>query len=92
MGSSLLPVLKDGNIVIMDNLSSHKESFDKAKFAERNITIKYLPPYSLDLNPIEKMWSKIKSILREKAATTKEDLFAAIKFAFECISSENARG
>lgn len=92
MAESLLPVLKEGDIVIMDNLSSHKDSFDKAMFAERNITIKYLPPYSPDLNPIENMWSKIKGILREKAATTRETLFEAIRFAFENITQNNVRG
>lgn len=92
MTKSLLPVLKDGDIVIMDNLSSHKNSFDKSAFAERNITIKYLPPYSPDLNPIEKMWSKIKTILRNKSATTTETLFEAIKYAFECITPKNTRG
>ncbi len=92
MTESLLPVLKNGDIVIMDNLSSHKNSFDTAMFTERNITIKYLPPYSPDLNPIEKMWSKIKGILREKATRTRETLFEAIRFAFESISPKNVRG
>lgn len=92
MTKSLLPVLKEGDIVIMDNLSSHKGSFDEKVFKERNITIKYLPPYSPDFNPIEKMWSKVKTILREKAAGTREALFEAIKFAFKCITPKNAFG
>jgi transposase len=54
MEKVLLPTL-------MDNLSAHKNSFDVDKFRTRNIEIKYLPAYSPDLSPIEKMWSKINS-------------------------------
>ena len=92
MTESLLPVLQNGDIVIMDNLPAHKDSFDITKFTERNITIKYLPPYSPDLNPIENMWSKIKGILREKSTRTRETLFEAIRFAFESISPQNVKG
>lgn len=65
MEEILLPQVKEGEIVIMDNARIHKNSFDEKKFKEKGVEIKYLPPYSPDLNPIEKMWSKIKSTLRK---------------------------
>lgn len=92
MEEVLLPTLKEGDIVIMDNLSVHKNSFDVNKFRERNIEIKYLPAYSPDLNPIEKMWSKIKEKLREYQATDTDALFLAIKNAFSLVTASNARG
>lgn len=92
MDEVLLPTLKDGDIVIMDNLPVHKNSFDVDKFKTRNIEIKYLPAYSPDLNPIEKMWSKIKSKLREHQATDPDALFSAIKNAFSLVTASNAAG
>ena len=92
MEEVLLPTLTDGDIVIMDNLSAHKNSFDIDKFKTRNIDIKYLPAYSQDLNPIEKMWSKIKAKLREYQATDTYTLFFAIKDAFSLVTASNAIG
>jgi transposase len=92
MEEILLPTLKAGDIVILDNLSAHKNSFDIEKFTEHNIEIKYLPAYSPDLNPIEKMWSKIKTKLREYQATDKDALFLAIKEAFSLVTASNAEG
>lgn len=65
MEEILLPKLSAGDIVIMDNLNVHKNSFDKSLFSKRGIEIKYLPRYSPEYNPIEMMWSKIKSIIRK---------------------------
>ncbi len=92
MEAVLLPTLKEGDVVIMDNLSVHKKSFDVNKFRDRNIEIKYLPAYSPDLNPIEKMWSKIKEKLRDYQATDTDSLFLAIKNAFSLVTASNARG
>lgn len=92
MEEVLLPELNANDIVIMDNLSAHKNSFDMSKFSSRNITIKYLPAYSPDLNPIEKMWSKIKTKLRERQATDSDTLFFAIKDAFTTITPSDAKG
>lgn len=64
MEEILLPKTSYGDIVIMDNARIHKKSFNVELFEKKGVKIKYLPPYSPDLNPIEKMWSKIKSILR----------------------------
>jgi transposase len=90
MENYLLPMLKDNDDVIMDNLSDHKNSFDITKFKKRSITIKYLPIYSPDFNPIEKMWSKIKCKLREYRATTKTDIFDKIGTAFPLVTASNA--
>ena len=92
MEECLLPQLRGNDIVIMDNLSVHKNSFDVSKFAARNIRVKYLPAYSPDLNPIEKMWSKIKTNLRERQTTDVGALFLAIKDAFDSITPSNAKG
>ena len=92
MEEMLLPTLQSGDIVIMDNLSAHKNSFDVNKFTSQGITIKYLPAYSPDLNPVEKMWSKVKSKLREYQATDEESLFHAIGEAFRSITASNANG
>lgn len=92
MREILLPVLQRGDIVILDNLSTHKDTDTVNYFASRGITLLYLPAYSPDLNPIEKMWSKVKGILREFASETSDTLFEAIRIAFERITPENAQG
>ncbi|MDB6136078.1 MAG: putative transposase-like protein, partial [Verrucomicrobiales bacterium] len=54
--------------------------------------VRFLPPYSPDLNPIEKMWSKVKTSLRRTAARTHEKLLEAIATALDAVSSKDARG
>lgn len=83
--------LKAGDVVIMDNLSAHKSSRITKSIEEHGANILYLPPYSPDLNPIEKMWSKIKSILRQAEARTYEELIKAIKTALEKITPLDAK-
>ena len=68
----LAPALRPGDIVILDNLSSHKVSGVKKAITSVGATLLYLPPYSPDLNPIEKFFSKLKALLR-KAATRRVD-------------------
>jgi transposase len=92
MEEVLLPELLPGDVVIMDNLSAHKGSFDTNMFISKGITIKYLPAYSPDLNPIEKMWSKVKGKLREYQATDADALFIAIGEALSSITASNAEG
>lgn len=92
MEECLLPQLRDNDTVIMDNLSSHKNSFDISKFEARSINIKYLPPYSPDFNPIEKMWSKIKSSLREYRAATFDELSLAIQRGLNSVTPSDAKG
>ncbi len=60
----LVPALRPGDVVIMDNLPSHKSEATRLLIESAEATLWYLPPYSPDLNPIEKLWSKVKSWLR----------------------------
>lgn len=88
----LVPNLKPNNIVIMDNLSVHKSEKAKKLVEETGALYILLPPYSPDLNPIEKMWSKIKQILRGIKARTREALDAAITFALNSVTQNDAEG
>lgn len=88
----LAPTLKKGDIVIMDNLSSHKVSGIKEAIENVGATILYLPPYSPDFNPIEQMWSKIKAYLRKFKARDIDTLFASIGDAFNTVSTSDALG
>lgn len=92
MEDLLLPQLNRNAIVIMDNLSVHKNSFDIYKFEEKSVKIKYLPPYSPDLNPIENMWSKVKSIIRKINPRTFDEIWHAMNEALWCISKSNLNG
>jgi transposase len=74
----LVPELKCGDIVIMDNLRAHKVKGVRDAIEAAGALLVYLPPYSPDFNPIEKAFSKLKAILRKAAARTVEDLWAAI--------------
>ena len=88
----LCPTLRENNIVIMDNLRAHKVIGIRELIEDTGAILLYLPPYSPDFNPIEKMWSKIKSILRKMKARSKEDINAALTAAFKEITSSDARG
>lgn len=65
MEEVLLPVTRKGDIVIMDNLNVHKNSYDRKLFEAKGVEIKYIPRYSPEYNPIEMMWSTMKSDLRK---------------------------
>ena len=86
----LCPSLRPGDIVIMDNLSSHKSTRITEMITGCGAELKYLPVYSPDLNPIEKMWSKMKAILRKLKARTQEELDAAIKIALDAVTPQDA--
>jgi transposase len=88
----LVPSLKPGDIVIMDNLSSHKVSGIADAIEAAGAAVIFLPPYSPDLNPIELMWSKIKAILRKLKIRAKELLVDAIAYAFNCVSTSDISG
>ena len=90
----LIPTLKDGDVIIMDNMRSHhaKEVAETVSRSSKNLTILYLPPYSPDFNPIEMMWSKIKAILRKLRIRDIVALPSAIKQAFDCISVTDCLG
>ena len=87
----LCPALKPGDVVVMDNLSSHKIKGVRRLIEEAGAEVLYLPPYSPDLNPIEKAWSKLKQILRAAKARTKEALEKAITEAIRLITPDNAK-
>jgi transposase len=74
----LLPTLHPGDVVVLDNLSSHKNQDIEDLIESVGAELWFLPPYSPDLNPIEKMWSKVKAILRKLKARTEQALIAAI--------------
>ncbi|MFN9417646.1 MAG: transposase [Pirellula sp.] len=82
----LLPSLRSGDILVMDNLSSHKNLSTLLKFESKGVEVRFLPPYSPDLNPIEKIFSKIKAILRRLAARTSQTLEKAISTAIKSIT------
>jgi transposase len=87
----LCPTLAMDDVVVMDNLSSHKVKGVCELIEARGAQVLYLPPYSPDLNPIEKAWAKIKQYLRSTRARTKEDLDQAIAEAISLITADNAQ-
>ena len=88
----LLPTLQEGDIVIMDNLSAHKNQQVRKLIDSAGAQLWFLPAYSPDLNPIEKMWSKIKSILRTLKARTEEALINAVAKALDAVTANDAKG
>jgi transposase len=90
VGQVLLPSLGPGDIVVMDNLSPHKSSAVAEAIEAAGAEVWFLPPYSPDFNPIEKMWSKIKAFLRKAKARTYEALVAAIGDALATITASDA--
>ena len=88
----LVPVLKPDDIVVMDNLSPHKSDPTLALITSARAQVLFLPAYSPDLNPIEKMWSKIKSLLRTAEARTPADLITAIGQALTKVTPQDALG
>ncbi len=87
----LCPRLRPGQIVVLDNLSAHKATAVRRSIEAVGARLLYLPPYSPDLNPIEKCWSKIKQALRSMKARSAEALETALVAALASISAENAR-
>jgi transposase len=88
----LAPTLRLGEVVILDNLATHKVRGVRASIEAVGTRLLYLPPYSPDFNPIEPMWSKIKQTLRSHAPRTEEDLLRATKTAFNSISAADCKG
>jgi transposase len=88
----LAPVLRADELVILDNLATHKIRGVREAIEARGAGLLYLPPYSPDFNPIEPMWSKIKQVLRSHAPRSDQQLLLAAKAAFQSISSADCRG
>jgi transposase len=87
----LAPNLWPGACVVMDNFSSHKVAAIAPAIEAVGATVVYLPSYSPDFNPIEQLWSKVKSILRSLAPRTKAELDAAITKAFAQVTLKDIR-
>jgi transposase len=88
----LVPVLNPGQMVFMDNLSTHKVSGVRELIEATGAKLVYLPPYSPDLNPIELFWSKVKHTIRKKSARTFHALSEAISEAFKSVNSTDLFG
>ncbi len=88
----LVPTLRPGQIVVMDNLGAHRPKRVRELIEGRGCELIYLPPYSPDLNPIEQALSKIKHLLRKIAARTKEALIEAMGRALAAVSAKDVRG
>lgn len=86
----LCPTLRPGDMVVMDNLSPHKNDTILALIEQAGATVAFLPAYSPDLNPIELMWSKVKQYLRGAEARTWEALVAAIAAALGTVTAQDA--
>lgn len=87
----LTPALKPGDTVIVDNLNVHKSVKARKLIEAKRCEYVYLPPYSPDLNPIEKMWSKIKQFLRSAKARINEELDNAITDALDSVTEKDAQ-
>jgi transposase len=88
----LVPALKEGDVVVMDNLSVHKKSERVRELIEgAGAQLIYLPPYSPDFNPIEEAFSKIKNLIRKAGARVHEALVVAIGGAISEVSEEDAK-
>jgi transposase len=88
----LVPELTCGDIVIMDNLPSHKSQRVTDAVEKAGCRVVYLPPYSPDFNPIENMWSKVKAYLRKVGARTFEVLVDAVRDALLAVTPEDCDG
>lgn len=88
----LVPSLRAGQVVVMDNLSAHKGERVKELIESRGCELLYLPPYSPDLNPIEEAFSKVKGLLRKAEARTRYALVEAMGRALSTVSARDARG
>ncbi len=86
--TQLVPTLREGDVVILDNLSSHKSPDAAAALHAIGAWFLFLPPYSPDLNPIEMAFSKLKSLIRKAAARTYDQLWAAVGHVCDLFSDE----
>jgi transposase len=88
----LIPVLRPGQVVIWDNLPAHKGAGVRKAIEAAGCRVRFLPPYSPDLNPIEPAWSKLKSYLRAVKARARGVLEEAVAAGLQRISAQDARG
>lgn len=86
----LVPQLKSGDVVVMDNLSSHKRARTRALIESVGAQLRFLPPYSPDLNPIEMIFSKVKQLLRSLACRTRTSLWLAMQTVLDQVTATDA--
>lgn len=86
----LVPQLHAGDVVVLDNLSSHKSAKSEALIAAAGATMVFLPPYSPDLNPIEMIFAKVKQLLRSLSCRTQESLWEAMQGVLDQITPADA--
>jgi len=84
----LVPTLSHGDIVIMDNLGSHKSAAVREAIETAGAELRFLPPYSPDFNPIENAFSKLKALLRKAAARTRDALWDAVAAALDAFTPD----
>jgi transposase len=89
---ALVPSLKPGQVVVMDNLSAHKGKRVRELIEGAGCELLYLPAYSPDMNPIEEAFSKLKASLRRAGARTRESLLEAMGRALDAVTANDARG
>lgn len=92
VGDVLVPTLEPGDYVILDNLGAHKSKHALDLIRAAGATPVFLPPYSPELNPIELAWAKLKRLLRDAKARTREALYEAIARALDLITVADATG
>jgi transposase len=85
----LCPALKPGDIVVMDNLAAHKVKGVREAIEASGASVRYLPPYSPDYNPIEKLWSKLKEAVRRACTDTRELFDDAVARAMDSITQSD---
>lgn len=88
----LAPHLQPGKVVILDNISFHRRERIRELIEAQGATVKFLPAYSPEFNPIEECWSKLKAWIKKKAARTVEALQAAITEAIQQVTLSDAEG
>ena len=88
----LIPELRRGDVVVMDNLPTHRIAAVSRLLEKKGHGLLFLPPYSPDLNPIEEMWSKVKSFLRDAKARTWDQLLEAMAGALRTIAKKDCVG
>jgi transposase len=87
----LVPTLSPGDVVIMDNLGSHKGAAVREAIEAAGASLRFLPPYSPDFNPIENAFSKLKALLRKAAARTRDALWDAVGTALDAFTPDECR-
>ena len=92
VGRVLAPMLRRGQLVVMDNLTAHKGERVRELIEQQGCELLYLPPYSPDFNPIEEAFSKIKHLIRKAEARSREGLVEAMGTAISALSAQDARG